>query len=44
MSKAFPIANILMALGASLMYGLSGNLRQTVYWAAVAIITVTVTF
>lgn len=44
MDKLFPIANGLVALGACIVYGFSGDIRRAVYWGAVVIITVTITF
>ncbi len=39
----FPIAIILLNLGAAVVYGLAGDWRRAVYWAAAAVLTTAVT-
>lgn len=40
----FPVALILLDLGAAFMYGLNGDVRKVIYWVAAAILNITVTF
>lgn len=45
MSKLiFPIALIVLDIGASLVYGINGDVRKTIYWLAAAVLNITVTF
>jgi len=44
MTRAFPIALIILDLGASFIYLLEGDLRRTIYWLAAATLTSCVTF
>jgi hypothetical protein len=39
-----PSLMILLSVGSSVVYGFSGDLRQTIYWAAAAVLTASVTF
>lgn len=40
----FPIILILLDVGASVMCGMDGDVRKTVYWLAAAVLNITVTF
>ena len=40
----FPLILIVLDIGASVMYGVSGDWRKVVYWLAAAILNITVTF
>lgn len=40
----FPVALILLDLGAAFVYGLNGDVRKVIYWIAAAILNITVTF
>lgn len=40
----FPVALILLDLGAALVYGIHGDVRKVIYWIAAAILNITVTF
>lgn len=40
----FPVALILLDLGAALVYGINGDVRKVIYWIAAAILNITVTF
>jgi hypothetical protein len=44
MTLLFPIALIVLDLGASLVYLLAGDLRRGIYWAAAATLTACVTY
>ena len=44
MTRAFPIALIILDLGASIVYAFNGDLRRTIYWLAAATLTSCVTF
>jgi hypothetical protein len=40
----FPLALILLDIGAAVIYGFSGDWRKVIYWIAAAVLNVTVTF
>ena len=40
----FPIALILLDVGAAAVYGLEGDARKVIYWLAAAVLNITVTF
>lgn len=40
----FPCLLIALDLGASVMYGISGDWRKVIYWIAAAVLNITVTF
>lgn len=40
----FPVALIILDLGAAAMYGINGDVRKVIYWLAAAILNITVTF
>lgn len=40
----FPVALILLDLGAAFVYGINGDVRKVIYWIAAAILNITVTF
>lgn len=40
----FPLVLIALDVGASVMYGFSGEWRMVVYWLAAAVLNVAVTF
>lgn len=40
----FPLILIALDIGASIMYGFSGDWRKVVYWCAAAVLNVAVTF
>jgi hypothetical protein len=42
--KIFPVALILLDIGAAVAYGCAGDYRRLVYWLAAAVLTTTVTF
>lgn len=44
MTKIFPCVLIALDLGAAVVYGISGDWRKVVYWAAAAVLSVAVTF
>ena len=45
MSKLiFPIALIVLDIGASLVYGINGDVKKAIYWLAAATLNITVTF
>lgn len=44
MTKLFPILQMFLCLGASVVYLCQGDLRRAVYWFAAATITASVTF
>jgi hypothetical protein len=44
MTRTFPIALIILDLGASIVYAFNGDLRRTIYWLAAATLTSCVTF
>ncbi len=43
MRYAFPIAIITLNVGAAVVYGIVGDWKRAVYWAAAAVITIAVT-
>jgi hypothetical protein len=43
-SHFFPSLMIALSAGASIVYGLAGDWRRTLYWAAAVVITTVVTF
>jgi hypothetical protein len=42
--KLFPIALIILDLGAAIAYAAQGDVRRAVYWIAAGVLTSTVTF
>lgn len=40
----FPLMLILLDLGASIVYGFTGDYRRMIYWFAAAVLTSSVTF
>ena len=40
----FPLALIILDIGAAVIYGFSGDWRKVIYWIAAAVLNVTVTF
>ena len=45
MSKyIFPVALIVLDIGAAAMYGVHGDIRKVVYWIAAAVLNIAVTF
>ena len=42
--KVFPATLILLDLGASVVYAVSGDWRRAIYWLAAAVLTAMVTF
>jgi hypothetical protein len=44
MTKVLPITTMVLAVGASIVYGWHADWRQCVYWASAAVITASVTF
>ena len=40
----FPAALIVLQLCAAAVYGVQGDIRKTVYWAAAAVLNIVVTF
>jgi len=44
LSIAFPIALIILDVGAAAVYLWEGDIRRTVYWIAAAVLTACVTF
>ena len=45
MSKyIFPIALIVLDIGAATVYGINGDIRKVIYWLAAAVLNITVTF
>lgn len=44
MKYLLPSLMILLSVGSSVVYGFDGDLRRTLYWAAAAILTASVTF
>jgi hypothetical protein len=42
--RVLAVANIILVGGASIGYLIHGDLRHTIYWAAAAVLTATVTF
>lgn len=42
--KILPSVMIGLSVGAAIVYGISGDLRHTLYWSAAAVITASVTF
>ncbi len=40
----FPVALIILDLGAAAMYGINGDVRKVIYWLAAAVLNITVTF
>ncbi len=44
MTKIFPIALIILDLGAAVIYAWNQDWRHVIYWCAAAILTATVTF
>lgn len=43
-NQYFPIGQMLMCLGACIFYGVTGDVRRCIYWAAAVVITASVTF
>jgi len=43
-SVAFPIALIVLDMGAAVVYLWEGDIRRSIYWIAAAVLTVCVTF
>lgn len=43
-TKIFPCVLIALDLGAAVVYGISGDWRKVVYWAAAAVLNAAVTF
>lgn len=43
-SSIFPIALMILDLGAGAVYALDGDLRRAIYWVAAAVLTAAVTF
>jgi hypothetical protein len=39
-----PTLMILLSAGSSVVYGFGGDYRQSIYWAAAAVLTASVTF
>jgi uncharacterized membrane protein len=44
MKYIFPSAQIVMCIGAAIVYGVEGDWRRVVYWTAAAVLTASVTF
>jgi hypothetical protein len=44
MTYLMPIGMILLSAGSSVVYFLDGDIRRTIYWAAAAVLTASVTF
>ena len=44
MTKVLPITTMVLAVGASIIYGWHSDWRQCAYWASAAVITASVTF
>lgn len=45
MSKyVFPVALIILDVGAAAIYGINGDIRKAVYWLAAAVLNIAVTF
>jgi hypothetical protein len=42
--KVMPTLMILLSVGSSVVYGFSGDIRLTIYWAAAAVLTASVTY
>lgn len=40
----FPVALIVLDIGAAAMYGFNGDIRKVIYWLAAAVLNITVTF
>ena len=40
----FPVALIVLNIGAAIMYGINGDVRKVIYWLAAAALNITVTF
>ena len=40
----FPIALIVLDIGAAVVYGINGDARKVIYWLAAAVLNITVTF
>jgi hypothetical protein len=44
MTRFLPIIMITLSIGAAIVYAYDGDIRHSLYWAAAALITGTVTF
>ena len=44
MNKIFPTIIIVLMLGASIVYVFDGNVRQSIYWLAAAVLNIAVTY
>jgi hypothetical protein len=44
MSKLLPSVNILIAVGAAIVYFCVGDVRRGIYWTSAAVLTASVTF
>jgi hypothetical protein len=42
--RIFPSIQIALSLAAAVAYGVAGDFRRSVYWAAAAILTTTITY
>jgi len=43
MTRVFPGIIIILSAGASIFYAINGDLRRSVYWAAAAVLNLSVT-
>ena len=43
-TKLFPIALIVLDVGAAVVYAIAGDYKKAVYWIAAAVLNITVTF
>jgi hypothetical protein len=44
MTKIFPVAMIIISMGASAVYAYDGDWRKVIYWVSAACLTASVTF
>lgn len=43
-TKLFPVALIVLDVGAAVVYAVAGDYKKAVYWIAAAVLNITVTF
>ena len=43
-TKLFPVALIVLDVGAAAVYAIAGEYKKAVYWIAAAVLNITVTF
>ena len=43
-TKLFPVALIVLDVGAAVVYAVAGEYKKAVYWIAAAVLNITVTF